>query len=256
MYDVAKARFKKALAQDPESAELLLWLARTETRLGDLIEAEAHYKKADTLSARGDVQACRAYNILLMGEDPTLGVSCPEQALLENRRALASGFESAALHTNLAWSAMLRSRFDEADKALQRALELNPNFQGAYLNRVVLEFHQTNRDPKHLPLRGVADLRRALELGPVAAECFFYGAVLCAEVTARAKDDQPVNHADFTRLAQSFLRQAVEKGYPPAIIQQHPRLGRLLASMPPPKAKVAPDKAIPQMRFFDPLARR
>jgi serine/threonine protein kinase/Tfp pilus assembly protein PilF len=257
MYEVAKAHFKKALEKDPESAELLLWLARTETRLGDLIEAEAHYKKADTLSARGDIQASRAYNILLMGEDTKLGVSYPEQALQENRRALASGFESAALHNNLAWSAILRGHFEEAEKALQRAIELEPTFQGAYLSRVVLEFHQTNRDRQHLPLRGVADLRRALELGPVAAECYFYGAVLCVEVSARGNNRPGINCAEYTRLAQTFLRQAIEKGYRLAIIQQHPRLGALLASLPaPPKATITPDKAIRQKRFYDPLSRR
>lgn len=249
-FEAAEVRFKKALEREPDSAELLFWLARTETRLGNLIEAEAYYRKADTLSARGDVQASRAYNLLLMG-------SYPEQALQENRRALASGFESARLHNNLAWSAMQLGRLDDADRALRRAIELAPDFQGAYLNRVLLEMHRANREPGYLPLRGVADLRRALELGPVPAESSFYGAVLCADVATRAERRADINRAEHTRLAKTYVRQAIEKGYRLSIIQSHPRLGGLLASLPAlPKAKVPPEKAVRPAFFFDPLVRQ
>lgn len=257
-YADAAGRFRKALEKEPRSPDLLLWLARAEVKQGNLLAAEATLKKADTLVSRGDIHAFRAYNLLLMGEDSELGVCDPERALRESRRALECGFESAAVHHNLAYSALLRTHWDEADRSLARAIELNPRFQGAHLTRILLEMWRTHRDANYLPLCGIADYRRALELGPVAPEFFFHAAYLCAETVERAgrAGQSDLVPADCLTLAQEALRKAVEGNFSLQHIQDQPSLRTLLAGLPTtPRPKGDPTKLVRPTRFVDPLER-
>jgi len=257
-YDDAAVRFEKALKKDPKSPDLLLWLARTESQRGNLLAAEAALLKANALVSRGDVHAFRAYNILLMGEDRDLGVSDPEQALRESRLALECGSESAIIHTNLAYAAILRGEWDEADRSLTRAVALDGRFQGAYLTRVLLEVERTLMDGKYLPLTGVAAYRRALELGPVAPEHSFDGAYLCAEVAERGKraGRADIVPEEYLPLARTSVRRAIEGNVPLELLQHEASMRRLVAELPKPlPRKEDPTKRVRPAHFFDPLAR-
>jgi hypothetical protein len=191
------------------------------------------------------------------------------------------------LHNNLAYCCIHRNELALAEKSLERAVQLDPNLQAAWLNRVFLEMMHTRRCPDYLPLRGIEYFQLALALGPVDGDFYHHAAVLCEAVAGRTaswsatgswalvaarladqEEKQPpglgpvargvLSPREYQDLAVSYVKEAVANGHPVVRIQQNVLLRSLLASRPElaelkgNKGRVVPRRPL----HLDPLADR
>ena len=276
----AESLASQALAQDADSLSLRLLLARAQVRLGKTFEAEANLKKVEELGVSGAARALRAYNLMQMPSRPV------PDALLFNQAALDAGFETAALHNNVAYCAMRRNELALAEKSLDRAVQLDPSLQAAWLNRVFLEMMHTRRCPDYLPLRGIADFERALTLGPVSGEYYAHAAYLCAAVAGRTVSwstsgswvlvaahlaaqekhrlrdrGRPtewggLDPREYQTLAVAYFAKAIAGGYPAAEIGKERAFQSLLATRPELRALRTNGVLLKQSLYLDPLGDR
>ncbi len=117
----AVAALEKALAVDPKHGKAHNNLALAAIDLGELEEAEAHYRESLAIEPQPAI-----YN--------DLGFVLERQGMTEEaaelyRKSLELDPESASAHFNLAASLARRGEFAEAERHFRAALEQSPNAQ-------------------------------------------------------------------------------------------------------------------------------
>jgi eukaryotic-like serine/threonine-protein kinase len=187
-YREAIEHLSRALEDDPGSAALHFARGRAFQRLGDFNLAIADYYASPKRDADGPTLASEGYCYCLQGNY--------KAALPLLRRAAAMGVASPELFNDLGYCHLQLDQLDDARRALDRAIGLDPNLQALYYNRALIPL-------KRVPVagldQGLADIRRAVEIGPPASDLYRHAAVLFAAAGAHDR-------------AIGFLRQAVEQG--------------------------------------------
>jgi serine/threonine protein kinase/Tfp pilus assembly protein PilF len=201
-YRQAVRHFDQALAADPALAEVLF--ARGQAHLC-LAEQDAlslrlaldDFRQLDELTPSGKAKACLAYCLNQMEQHQAAG-NWYEQAI-------RADFAPPAVHNNLGYCYLVGGRLDKACASLGRAVQLDDRLQGAYHNRGLVAYQEAwlllqradaaslqvppPPGPPEAQLRaemaarlqqGLADLRKAVALGPDSAELYVNAARLCA----------------------------------------------------------------------------
>jgi len=160
-----------AIAADPTSTNARVCQARAYLRLGRFEPALADFQAADELAVgqNGRIKAALGYclNLLKLNQD----------AVARYGEARDLGFETPEVLNNLGYSYIMWNTpltkpddcLERAEEYLTSAINLNDRLQPAYYNRARLAILRVGRDPRKTPDQGLADIRKAIELGPVTA---------------------------------------------------------------------------------------
>jgi Tfp pilus assembly protein PilF len=202
------------------------WLARGKDCLL-LADTEPHYldsaftnlMHADRLEPQGRTKACIAYTLQLQKRS--------DSARYWYAEAVSHGFENADLHNNVGTIQLDANELDAAEQSLTRSAALDPSLQAAHHNLGVLRMQQALRarqtggrqQEKERLRQGLAETRRAIELGPPSGELYRQAATLCACLA-------PCDSAQVDN-AVAYLDLALQHGMDPAILKQHPFATRL-----------------------------
>jgi tetratricopeptide (TPR) repeat protein len=148
------------------------------------------------------------------------------------QRALADDSQRPLIANNLAYCFMRVNELGEARRLLDEAIALAPNLGAAYHNRAMLDLAASLPGKNvHAADIGLADIQKALAIGPSSAELFANAARIMAY--AARKDDSKIEPA------LSCLREAVNLGYNLqsvrndhffSAISKHPVFAELVAS--------------------------
>ena len=231
--------FTRALEAEPSSAAILFSRGRAYQRQKNwrlaFIDFEAAYKLADD----GPTEACLA--------DCLCHLTAYQEAAVYFRRAIAKSFESAEVFNDLGYCSLQLGKLEEARAALDRAIVLDPGLQAPYYNRAMLHMRIALARPGTDFQTGLADFRRALEIGPETTDLLWSAAILAAE-------------AGQSDLALQRVRRSLELGQDPRRLKTDRGLRALFAdprfqalrrnTVSPAAGK--PSRAV---RVLDPLAR-
>jgi serine/threonine protein kinase/Flp pilus assembly protein TadD len=229
-YEAAIEHLTRHLQANPDDAEAWLLRGKAAAQQGEssLPSAIIDLRKAYQLRKHGPTKAYLGYLFQQLGHlfDAR---HCYEEALDD------CGCETAEILNNLSSILVCHSDFEQAEARATRALELNPQLQAAYHNRGLVCLQQalkSNRTPsgqsgRSAPnanrrawlQRAIADLDRAVEIGPQSGELCRDAARVCALL---APDEQG-------RVAQAIahLEQAIRHGLPPSDLEHEPFRGAL-----------------------------
>jgi tetratricopeptide (TPR) repeat protein len=249
-YEEAIQSLNQAIDADPGSVEARFARARAFQHLGRIESALSDYEKADELANEQDgrIKACMGYcSNLLAIHDRAI-------ELYHNARKL--DFATAEVCNNLGYSYLqwrspelkADDSLDHAQRWLDEAIKLNDHLQSAYYNRAMLAIQRTAANTQSFPEQGLADIRKAIELGPLTAPLFRYAARLCAIAS----------NSDPTLVSESlnYLEKAVDLGLPPKEVEAdflfqdlktNPRFQALLKTPPSPEPFTSP------VRLVDPI---
>lgn len=180
--DMAKAHFARG--------QVYLRMADRDEEQGNkksenLYRALSSLKQADELASDGFTKSCIGYCYQRQRK--------VEAAKLYYEDALKAGISSAALFNNLGLCLVALEKFEEAREKFDRALKLDPQLQQAYYNRArywLIRVPQLKQEldnkakcqeaQKRALQAGMADMRKAMELGPISAQLYIDAARLCA----------------------------------------------------------------------------
>jgi tetratricopeptide (TPR) repeat protein len=235
-YADAEDSFTRALAEAPQDRELLCgrgWVRLRQSYAipaGALRQAKVDEAAQDFRDALGDdpdgpTLASLAYSRLLQGNNVS--------ARIFSEEAEKKGYINAAMLNNRAWSRINSSpQWGQMMAELDRALELDPNLQAAYLNRALCRIQLTWDHP--IPPDSIADIEKAIALGKdtdTRAELF----VLAAKFHAYAAVHDRAGRQAHLEKAIDHLLRAIDLGQdlrlfcgqllppPRDLLQAHPR---------------------------------
>jgi serine/threonine protein kinase len=218
-FDQAIAQFGAVLEADPQGVEALRARGRVFQEMGagnkDYYQsALTDYHKAERCAPDGRTKAAIGYCLNQTGADPRV-------AGMHYQAARALGFESAGLLNNLGCCQLKTNQIAEAEASLDRAIELDTSLQAAYHNRGSLhlqralalmqgavkvnaaeEVERRQAIGKSVQA-GMADISRAIELGPTSAEMYFDAARLHG---LAAKEDPFQKKATLNYLQEAVAR--------------------------------------------------
>jgi len=207
-YEEAIQHLNQSIGADSGSVEARYARGRAFQR-GCLIEsALADFEAADRLTQGqdGQIKACLGFSSSLLG--------LSERAIFYYQQSQDRHFVSAELLNNMAYSYMewnsptkLDNRLDRAEQLLSQSITLNDRLQAAYYNRARVAILRVGQNPRFVLRQGLADIRKAIELGPVSAPLFWDAARLSCLV---AKEDPLQNVETF-----HYLNEAVDHGLDP-----------------------------------------
>lgn len=204
-YQRAVERFNRSLGSAPGIADALYARGRAHQQLGAIDLALADYHAASRGADEGKTWACIGYCQAML--------ALPDAAAFSLTMAIERGYAPAEVWSNLGYCHQVRARLEDAKAALDRALELNPDLRAALHTRAVVAL-QLSQTKGHQLGTGIADIRRALEIGPVTTDMLRLAAYLNADAGNRDE-------------ALKFVRQAIESGQDSKLLAKDGGLRRL-----------------------------
>lgn len=190
----AIARYTNALDEVPDSAAALFARGRAHQQLGALESALADFKAAANLADDGPTHACIGFCHARLGR-PYFGAQ-------HFSLAIEKGYAPVEVWTDLGYCQHLNAKLDDAKVALDRAMELNPEYRPALHARALVALQVALSYPGRGTGRGVADIRKALALGPATTDMLRLAAWLHAEAGDKTS-------------ALNYLKLAIESGQDP-----------------------------------------
>jgi serine/threonine protein kinase/Tfp pilus assembly protein PilF len=262
-FDQAIAQFSAVLEADPHNVEALRARGRAFQGMGGAKKeyyqtALIDYHKADELAPDARTKASIGYCQNLTGK------VIPVHLIETYQQARMLGCETAGLFNNLGFSQMRNDQFGDAEKSLDRAIELDRGLQAAYHNRALVRLQKAlvplrakatedERKKRHQEdvksvQAGMADIVRAIELGPPSAELYFDA----ARLHGRAAQDAPAHK----KAVLNYLQEAIARNFDARRLLTDPCFSALakddafkkLAQTPPPAQ--TPPRAV---RIVDPV---
>lgn len=228
--------YNRALEADPSLTAVLFDRGRARLRQGEFAVALSDFQKANGQARSGRTLACIGYCYSSLKQH--------SEAVIYYQQAIDAGYGTAEVYNDLGYSQSNLSKWGEAEKALTTALALNPELQAGYFNRAIV-YLSLVRVKGNADL-GVADVEKAIAIGPVAADLLRDAACLYAS-------------AGNPDAALDCLEQAIERGLDPSrlgkdrafiSIWNHPSFHKL-SSRPVPGS--GPSRTI---RLLDPIKDR
>lgn len=136
----ALTEFQAAASLDPENPAWLVSVGEAHSKNGDLIRALQAYQSATTL-APDDAEYWRLLAIFCAQNN----VNVRDVGLPAAQKAVLLTPEDSASLDVLGWSLTLESRYEEARRMLDRALELDPQNASAHLHMGLLGLQMNDR---------------------------------------------------------------------------------------------------------------
>jgi tetratricopeptide (TPR) repeat protein len=282
-YPRAEKCFAKAVDADDGSARN--WFALGRARMKQSLEAperEATTKASEALSAfkeaykrdpQGACEACLAYCDARMKSH--------HSAIQRCAAAVKANFRTAGLLNNLGFSHLQYDQIEEALRALDEALSLNPGLRAARYNRAVALLKRRVTPQSWcagFPGQALEDIRQAVRTDPVTADLAFFAGCIHAQAALDVQSLQALappgsyalgsvhgegntavdTPAQLQDQALGYLRRAVALGRSPAVFSDDPVFKPALSSRPDFQSLVRaePGPAVPQreLRLADPLS--
>lgn len=199
--------FDRVLTRDRQNFDALLARGNARQRLGMYDLAASDYLAAQELQPSGSLLAAVGYCRSRM--------RYPLTAVGYYKQALAKGYETLAVQNNLGYAYLQLGERKEARLWLTRAIDQSPSTQAPFANRAFLELQDSLRNQKYLPVQGIEDVERALQIGPDTGDLYCHAARLYALACRRDGTycDRPLDYlcraVDHGEILGSF-RSAVE----------------------------------------------
>jgi eukaryotic-like serine/threonine-protein kinase len=195
-FRVAEDELAVAVEAYPDDPRAQFAFARALDKQGKLTRARDHYNRAyrKGFENKGLALACLAY-AESRGRRPGASDS-PEEAIFHYQKALEARYRTPVVYNNLGFMCLrvpipkgqqTPVRLDLAEASFNQAIELDPNFSAAYLNRMRLEEEKVYRSSSYIPLQGVADAQRVLPKQGACAWDYARAAFLCATAAERGE---------------------------------------------------------------------
>lgn len=240
-FDEAIDHFRHSLDANPGQLDAHLGLALTYQRKGDY-----HWAMREYLLAREK------------HDDPRLLMGAAYCAAQDNDSGRASdlladlvdegGYVSAEIFADRGYCLWQAGRIPDARTWWDQALQLDDRLQAVYYDRALCEFKESFREARNVAPQALADIRRAVEIGPDAADLHLDAARIICRSGSWDQDKRAA--------ALQQIEQAVRIGADPSGLakdpfwpQLHddPDLARLVSGPPPSAQPTRP------LRIYDPL---
>jgi tetratricopeptide (TPR) repeat protein len=221
-FTLAVEHFGRHLNRAPDDAHAWFLCGVAHLRQQQYVLAAETLSRAEELQSDGLTCACLGY-AHQMSKDV-------KAAPVYYEKALATGYESAALRNNLGYFHLKLGPAEKALESLDRAVALEATLQAAYHNRgcvyLLLEtMRRATPGKRGLPPATTAtrdkllnaaldDLTRAIDIGPPSAELYKDAAQACAELG--------LAHPELRARAVEYLARALDHGIDRNILNQRP----------------------------------
>jgi serine/threonine protein kinase len=201
-----------------KSADALYGRAQAYYRLGDYSMAISDFVAAMKLQPTATGFACEGYCLSQLGQ--------ATGATDAYTKALDAGFEPAAvLYNNLGHCHLAGNRLAAAERALQKALQLDDRLQAVHYNLGLLYLQQALHSPtKAIPETAFVHVARAIEIGPVSGNLYYLAAMLYSTAAE--------NNSTLIPTAIEYWGKAVEYGCDPTKLDSDPSPFPLLKQQP------------------------
>jgi len=198
-YDRAIENLNSSIHADPASSEALFARGRAYQHMGEFQAAFHDYDSADQLVPKPIPKACKGYCLSR--------IKSYRAAIAPYQLALKAGYNSPAiLYNNIGFSHLMLGQLDEAEKNLQRAIQLDDRLQAAHYNMVMI-FQRRVAHGQTLSNAAFVCATRAIEIGPPTADLYHNVAALYA----MAAKQNPT----LVQPAIEYVGQSVELGCKP-----------------------------------------
>jgi Tfp pilus assembly protein PilF len=210
-YAEAVPNLAYATQMAPPDAEAWLALGRARLAQGEWHTARSDLERAAELRpAHGPTEATLGWCLARLGHY--------EESRAALARAEMSGYTPAGLYAVRGFAHLQVRQDREADRALARALEIDPRHRPALANRAYMAWIQAVGKWELPPAWAFADLEKALD-GPPDAHLLRFAAdfyAWAAHKPAHLKGNWHPQAAAMKERCRDLLRQAVEAGLPDA----------------------------------------
>jgi serine/threonine protein kinase len=162
-----------------------------------------------------------------------------------------SGYRPVMVLNNRGYGYMSTSQWEDAQRDLENAVQLDPHSQAVRYNRALIALRmRVQRKTLSLPSHALEDIEQALQLGPTTAALSRDAAIFYAQAAQDEPDPAHFEHA------LSHLHQAIAAGVSPAQFTlsssltealKRPEFAALINSHPPQRS------SHPELRLIDPV---
>ncbi|MBX3412224.1 MAG: protein kinase [Pirellulales bacterium] len=164
-----------------------------------------------------------------------------DAAVYHTEQAIKLGFNTAKVWYVRGYAESRSGRTNQAIACFERAIELDPNCQPAWIGRASAHLNHSF-NTSNVPQRAMVDIEQALAIGPDTGQT----RLLAATIYAKAAELDP----QWVEAALDHLKAAVELGLDPGGVEHDPRFGALRSD--PRFAALCRHARMPAARFASP----
>lgn len=183
-YELAIQYFDNAVRAAPDPSDALFARGRAYQKLRNFEMALADFRAVFDRRPSHTAAVCVGYCLNRL--------KYHREADYYYRIATDMGPESPAVLNNRGYTAFQLARFEDSERFLKQAVELDPRLQAAHYNLAVLYLRQAMTG-QPLPVDAHFHISKAIEIGPPAVDLYRTAADLC--MVAAKHDDQAVSRA-------------------------------------------------------------